>query len=128
MNELMVVSICSMNYFFLKEVFSEINIMRDYSNSISADGYMVKGYNLYEAQICELDFFLEKLVKNWDENIEKIVLIEMREGGYLDGLSMEEIEKLLRESIAYICGAENNEILEKYLDVARKVKFSMENK
>lgn len=41
MNELMVVSICSMNYFFLKEVFSEINIMRDYSNSISADGYIV---------------------------------------------------------------------------------------
>ena len=89
---------------------------------------MVKGYNIYESQICELDFFLEKLVKNWDKNIEKIVLIEMREGGYLDGLSMEEIEKLLRESIAYICGAENNEILEKYLDVARKVKFSMENK
>ena len=120
MKELMAVSVNSMNYFFLKEVFSENNTMKEYSNDLSTSRCVVKGYDLYGAHISELSLFLEKLVENWNEDIENIILTEMSEGDYLDDLSMEEIEKLLRESIAYICGVENNKILERYLDVVEK--------
>lgn len=117
MNKLMEVAISGMNYFFLKETFAEKNLMKEASHTISGEGYAVKGYDLYQAHIEELSLFLNTLDENWDESVENIVFKEMQEGDYVDNLTIDEIEKLLKDSIEYICGEENDKLLGRYLDI-----------
>lgn len=124
MNELMKVAISSMNYFFLKETFSEINIVKEMFEDGDLGRKYIKGYNLYGAHIEEMCLFLNELVKNWNDDVEEIILTEMDEGSYIEDLSMEEVEDLLKKSIKNIGVIEEEKVLETYLSVAKKIKGS----
>ena len=122
MNKLLINSVSSMNYFFLKETFSEINIVKEILEDEDLGRRCVKGYNLYGAHISELELFLNNLVECWDDSVEEVILDEMEEGDYIDDLSMEEIEEKLKTSIEYICNGVDIELLNKYLELAKKIK------
>ena len=111
MNELMRTAINSMNYFFLKETFSEINKVKECIGDNMDNHFMGKGYNLYEAHIEELSLFLPELVNNYDETVEEIITIEMEEGSYVDDLTLDEVKEKLESSIEFILGDKNDEVV-----------------
>ena len=119
MNKLMKSAVNSMNYFFLKETFSERNFVKEAHESGTFSG---KGYDLYEALIDELSSFLSELVECWNDGVEEIIFCELYEGGYIDDLSIGEVEQKFKNSIKYLFEDEYVELLDKYMDVARKVK------
>lgn len=119
MNNLMKTAVSSMNYFFLKETFSEKNFVKEVHES---DTFSGKGYDLYEALIDELSSFLSELVECWNDGVEEIIFCELYEGGYIDDLSIKEVEQKFKNSIDYLFEDEYVELLDRYMDVARKVK------
>lgn len=119
MNKLMKSAVNSMNYFFLKETFSEKNFVKEVHES---DTFSGKGYDLYEALIDELSSFLSELVECWNDGVEEIIFCELYEGGYIDDLSIKEVEQKFKKSIYYLFEDEYTELLNKYMNVAIKVK------
>lgn len=105
MNELFKSSVSSMNYLFLKETFYADIRMNEY----------VLG---------ELEIFLTNLVSNWTPEIEEIIQTEIVEGGYLEGLELEEIHLYFKESVAHIFGcecADSLAVMDKYINLSIRV-------
>ncbi|MBQ8999276.1 MAG: hypothetical protein IJ086_15785 [Clostridium sp.] len=104
-----------MNYFFLKIIFNDEN------NSLTE---IDKESYLYEVVKCELQTFLEKLIKEEDllEHVVSIFKDEIIEGEYIEDISLSEATIILENGIKEIFGYDYPELLEFYLDIFKEVK------
>ena len=108
-------ALASMNYFFLQMVFKEESYYKDLENTNN---------HLYKIVKCELQVFLDTLVKERDllKEIKTLFKEEIIAGEYLEGKTLGGIEKELALGIADIFEYDYAELLDFYMDLIEEIK------
>lgn len=123
MNKILIQSLNSMNYFFLREVFQKNKVSKEMSDQIESSRIFGEvSDNLYLRVIDEIEVFLKEISANeLTEEIISVLSTELEEGGYIEGLSFDTIKELFNNAIESILGYEDEVLLDKYLSIARRI-------
>lgn len=112
-------ALASMNYFFLQIIFSQ---SMDYNNE--CDSIKNDNNHLYKMVKCELQVFLDVLVKEKDLSKEVKILFkeELISGEYLEGKTIEEIENELTFGVNKIFEYNYSELVDFYMELVEDIK------
>ena len=117
-------ALTSMNYFFLQIVFKD----GMYTKSDKSDNGVSINNHLYQVVKCELQVFLDALVKEKDlsEEIKRLFKEELIEGEYIKDKTLNEIENELTIGINSIFEYNYSELLDFYMNLIEDIKNKLE--
>ena len=127
MEKLNKISNSNMNYLFLKQIFN-LEHFKDVDaiveNESPVEHVRVAGL----MRVATSDFLVELSKAKLSYLIRKDFVNELREGSYLEDVTLEEFEVILKEGLDYIMGYVDGNIVELYMDMAREAMYkSVEN-